>query len=80
MEGLFSNCKSLSYLPVISKWNIKNVKYLEDLFSNCESLSFLPNISKGEVNNIREMKDLHLIYKSLSTSNWNRNNVNNISN
>jgi surface protein len=43
---LFSDCKSLSTLPDISKWNTNNVTNISYLFSDCKSLSTLPDISK----------------------------------
>ena len=43
---MFSDCKSLNYLPDISKWNTKNVTNMSYMFYNCESLNSLPDISK----------------------------------
>jgi len=48
MSSIFYNCKSLSSLPDISQWNIKNVKDMHSLFYNCKSLSSLPDISKWD--------------------------------
>ena len=46
MGYMFNGCHSLSYLPDISKWNKKNVYYMEYMFAGCHSLSYLPDISK----------------------------------
>ena len=43
---MFSNCKSLSSLPEISKLNTNNVIDMSFMFDNCEVLSNLPEISK----------------------------------
>ena len=43
MSHMFAECKSLSSLPEISKWNTSNVTYMNGMFS-CESLSSLPDI------------------------------------
>ena len=36
MSYLFNNCKSLSSLSGISKWNTNNVNNMSWMFSNCE--------------------------------------------
>ena len=38
MQGFFLFCKSLTTLPDISKWNIKNVKDISGMFAGCQSL------------------------------------------
>ena len=42
MSGMFSQCKSLFSLPDISKWDIKNVYYMNDMFYNCNLLKSFP--------------------------------------
>ena len=46
MSKIFYLCYSLISLPDLSKWNIDNVKYIDDIFNSCNSLIILPNISK----------------------------------
>ena len=45
---MFNNCKSLSELPEISKWNLKNVIDINYMFYNCKSLS--KNIPNWDLN------------------------------
>ena len=52
MSKMFSNCKSLSTLPNISKWSIYNVTNMTGMFSECSSLLSLPDISKWNISNI----------------------------
>ena len=42
----FNKCKSLQYLPDISKWNTKNLQFISRLFYGCSSLRIYPNIAK----------------------------------
>ena len=49
---MFNNCKSLSSLPDISKWNTNNVSNMSYMFNNCESLLSLPDISKWKINKV----------------------------
>ena len=46
MNNMFLDCKALSSLPDISKWNTNKVFDMGSMFSNCVSLSSLPDISK----------------------------------
>ena len=43
-------CKSLSSLPDISKWDINDVADMSSMFYYCSSLSSLPDISKWNTN------------------------------
>ena len=43
MSYIFSYCKSLSFLPDISKWNTNKIKYMSFMFSNCHSLLSIPS-------------------------------------
>ena len=43
---LFCECKSLSCLPDLSKWNLDNIYELSDIFSGCKSQCSFPDISK----------------------------------
>jgi len=58
MQSLFGECKSLSSLPDISKWNISNITIIQYLFQGCKSLSSLPDISKWNTNNVTNMECL----------------------
>ena len=72
---MFNNCKSLSSLPDISKWNTSNVENMSSIFNNCESLSSLPDISKWNMTNVTNMSYSFTNCKSLSSlpdiSKWN---------
>ena len=60
MSGMFGYCKSLIWLPDISKWKINKVIDMSGMFSYCKSLYYLPDISKWFTNNkiyIRDMFD-----------------------
>ena len=58
MSFLFNECRSLSYLPDISKWNTNNVRDMSYMFSGCISLSSLPDISKWNISNDVEMDNM----------------------
>ena len=49
LKCIFYNCRSLSSLPDLSKWNIDNVIDMNGMFTGCSSLSFLPEISKWNI-------------------------------
>ena len=38
---MFRECKSLIFLPDITKWNFSNVFNVDNIIKNCISLSFL---------------------------------------
>ena len=42
LKEIFYNCKSLTSLPDISEWNIKNIIDISCLFYNCELFSSFP--------------------------------------
>ena len=42
MSYMFSNCKSLSSLPDISKWNTNNVNDMSYMFYNCKPSLNIP--------------------------------------
>ena len=52
---MFAGCKFLSSLPDISKWNVKNAKFLSLMFCECESLYSLPDISKWKIKNAKSI-------------------------
>ena len=58
MESIFGNCKNLSSLPDISKWNTNNVKDMSFIFSHFINLSSLPDISKWNINKFTIMNDI----------------------
>ena len=53
MRGTFLFCKSLKYLPDISKWDTRNVQDFGEMFHECSSLKKLPDISKWNTKNVR---------------------------
>ena len=50
MSYMFNHCWSLATLPDISKWNINNIKKINNMFSGCKSLKSFPDISKIKIN------------------------------
>ena len=46
MSYMFNNCRSLSSLPDISKWNTNNDTNMSNMFSYCRLVTSLPDISK----------------------------------
>ena len=83
MSYMFCNCKSLSSLPDIYKWNTQNVTNMSNMFDYCKSLSSLPDISKWNTQNVTYMNDMFCnCYSLLSLqdiSKWNTQNVINMS-
>ena len=84
MIELFYECSSLKYLPDISKWEMKNVKYIDNIFKNCSSLLSIPDISKWNINNLKRITNIFKGCISLISfpdiSKWNLININDISN
>ena len=60
MSGIFQECKSLISIPDISKWDISNVKRIDNMFNECESLKSLPDISKWNTGNITTMEGIFM--------------------
>ena len=77
MSKMFYNCSSLTVLPDISKWSMKNVTDISKMFYNCSSLISLPDISKWDTKNVKKMKKMFFNCISLSSlkdlSKWNPN-------
>ena len=44
MNYMFSHCESLSSLPDISKWNIKNDTNINGMFNGCDKIKFTEQI------------------------------------
>ena len=61
LDSLFNGCQSLKHLPDISRWNIENVKNIQNMFYGCISLIDLPDISKWNTNNIKNIVVYFLI-------------------
>ena len=55
MSYMLYECKQLSSLPDISKWNTNNVTNMSYMFYECKQLSSLPDISKWNTNNVTNM-------------------------
>ena len=83
ISGMFDDCKSLSSLPDISKWNTSNVTDMSGMFRYCNSLSSLPDISKWNTSNVTDMSYMFDRCNTLSSlpdiSKWNTSNVTNMS-
>ena len=58
MSYMFYNCRSLSSLPDISKWNANNFIFMRYMFSYCSSLSSLPDISKWNTNHSTDVSEM----------------------
>jgi len=61
MNNLFAGCLSLKYLPIISKWNKKNIKDIGYVFTGSTSLTSLPDISSWNNHNISDINSLFFI-------------------
>ena len=46
MSFMFYYCSSLKSLPDISKWDTKNVNYMNSMFDGCSSLKSIPKLNK----------------------------------
>ena len=72
-------CEFMKEIPDISKWNISNVKNMENLFWGCYSLVSLPDISKWNIKNVTLKKGMFCGCKSLTSlpdiSKWEMNNI-----
>ena len=55
MSNMFYECKTLSLLPDISKWNTSNVTDMKCMFYNCKTLSSLPDISKWDTSKVTDI-------------------------
>ena len=64
---LNSNCSSISSLPDISNWEIKNNTNITGLFQKCSLLISLPDISQWSTNNFTNMSYLFFKCSSLSS-------------
>ena len=49
MSYMFANCRSLTSLPDISKWNTSNVTNISCMFRFCDKLKSFPDMSKKKV-------------------------------
>ena len=45
MSEIFTDCKSLSSLPDISKWNTSNVNDMSGMFNGCDKILKKPIIN-----------------------------------
>ena len=83
MSYMFYECKQLSSLPNISKWNTNHVTNMSNMFNSCIQLTFLPDISKWNTNNVNNMSSMFDGCEKLlslpNISKWNTNNVADIS-
>ncbi len=63
---MFSQCKSLSILPDISKWDTSQVSDMSYAFYKCYSISFLPDISNWNINKVTNINHFFSDCYSLS--------------
>ena len=75
---LFSFCK-ISFIPDISKWDTRNVIYINHMFFHCRNLKSIPDISKWKTSKIRYISYLFTDCACLETlpdiSKWDTNNL-----
>ena len=45
MDYMFCYCRSISILPDLSKWNLKNLESAYNMFTYCTSLTSFPNLN-----------------------------------
>ena len=67
MTCMFGECKSLSRMPDLSKWDVSNVNNMSKMFALCSSLVEFPDISKWDVSNCFIMVLMFAGCESLST-------------
>ena len=81
---MFDGCLSLSSIPDISKWNIRNVKDISKMFSQCRSLISLPDLTKWKTKNIENISEIFKGCLSISflpnIQKWKFSNFKNINN
>ena len=54
LSDMFSNCKSLQFLPDISIWNTSKVNDISFIFYGCKLVNILPDISRWNTSNITD--------------------------
>ena len=73
---MFYQCESLTSIPDISRWNIKDMSDVSFLFANSFSLSFVPNFETGEQSQTLSMfQDVINCYNQKYTSSTEDNNT-----
>ena len=61
MKNLFFGCKSLPFMPIISKWNTDNVSEMSFMFSGAITPDLLNNlIDYNVISNINNIIDNYL--------------------
>ena len=79
MSSLFDNCKSLYFLPNISRWNTSNITNMNKLFFRCDSLLSISDISKWNISKVIDISDFFSCCNSLEylpdLSKWNTSSV-----
>ena len=62
---MFYNCRSLSYLPDIYKWDINKVWNFSGIFACCISLIQLPDISKWKIGHHNNHIDVDIYIREI---------------
>ena len=79
MSYMFSECKYLSPLSDLSKWDTSNVTDMNNLFSKCYFVKSLPDISNWNTSNVKNMGfiffDCYYLLSLPNISKWNISNV-----
>ena len=65
MIGMFAGCKSLSFLPDISKWNTNNVSDMRNMFEDCLNIIISEECKeKYEIKSILDPLSLYSLVKA----------------
>ena len=79
MSSMFFNCKSLTSLPDINKWDTSNVTNMSSLFFDCRSLTSIADISKWNTSKVTDMSRMFGYCEKLTSlpniSKWDTSNV-----
>ena len=80
---MFYECKQLSEISDISKWDTSNITNMNSMFKGCELLINIPNISKWDTSQVTDMnsmfKGCSCLLSLPDISNWNLINVTDVS-
>ena len=61
---MFKDCQSLTDLPDIPNWDIRNITDMSSIFEGFSSLNSLPNISKWNISKVDYKSDMFSRCKS----------------
>ena len=83
ISNMFYECKNLSELSDISKWNTSKITDMSNMFKGCELLYYIPDISGWDTSNVNDMSYMFAECSGLpilpDISKWNISNVTDLS-